>query len=582
MTYSELGKPLILVAADEPAGRGALVELLGGAYECRVASSAGEALNLLTTEEFDLALIDLRPGGTGEQDVVSRILVSSPDTVVVVSVGEQDTEAAAAAMRAGAFGYVTKPLNFDLVRASAARALDYRALRRANRRRESELEELVRRRAEELDRLAHHDALTGLPNRARFEDLLARALGAAEREGRPLAVMVYGLDRLRAINETLGYLSGDEALRALAGRLSQALPTGSAAARWGGNEFAVLLTQVRGAEDVAAAALGVRESLKAPLSVGGHELTVTTSAGISMCPDDGRDAPGLLRKALAALRRAREHGGGDYQFYSAEINVRAPGHLMLENALRRAADNDELVLHYQPQVDVYTGEVVGLEALVRWRHPEQGLIQPADFVPLAEETGLIVTVGEWVLRRACAQAAEWRAEGFMPPPVAVNISGRQFRRKDLPGLVSRALDEAGLPPPSLKLELTESYVMEDAGYTAEVLRELKAGGVGVSLDDFGTGHSSLGLLRRLPFDELKVDRSFVRACTEDEDDAAVVASIILLGRTLRLEVVAEGVETEGQLGLLRSLGCRRAQGYLFSRPLPAEEIRRLLPTGVGR
>jgi len=344
----------------------------------------------------------------------------------------------------------------------------------------------------------------------------------------------------------------------------------------------VLLPRVRGADDVAAAALAVRESFRAPLSVGGHELSVSTSAGISMYPEDGRDAAALMRKSLAALRRAREHGGGDYQFYSAEVNVRALDHLMLENALRRAVGNDELVLHYQPQLDVNTGEAVGLEALVRWRHPERGLILPAEFIPLAEETGLIVPVGEWVLRRACAQAAEWRAEGFMPPPVAVNISGRQFRRKDLPGLVSRALDEAGLPPPSLKLELTESYVMEDAGYTAEVLRELKAGGVGVSLDDFGTGHSSLGLLRRLPFDELKVDRSFVRACTEDEDDAAVVASIILLGRTLRLEVVAEGVETVGRLGLLRSLGCRRAQGYLFSRPLPAEEIRRLLPTGVGR
>jgi EAL domain-containing protein (putative c-di-GMP-specific phosphodiesterase class I) len=295
-----------------------------------------------------------------------------------------------------------------------------------------------------------------------------------------------------------------------------------------------------------------------------------------MYPDDGRDAAALMRRSLAALRRAREHGGGDYQFYSAEINVRALGHLMLENALRRAAENGELVLHYQPQVDVGTRAVVGFEALVRWRHPERGMIPPADFIPLAEETGLIVPVGEWVLRRACAQAREWLDEGLAPLPVAVNVSGRQFRRRDLPELVASVLDEAGLPPSSLRLELTESCVMEDAGFAAGVLRELKAQGVGISVDDFGTGYSSLSHLRRLPFDELKIDRSFVHAATDDEDDAAVVAAIVLLARTLRLQVVAEGVETEEQLGLLRSLGCGRAQGYLFGRPLPAEEVRRRL------
>jgi EAL domain-containing protein (putative c-di-GMP-specific phosphodiesterase class I) len=255
--------------------------------------------------------------------------------------------------------------------------------------------------------------------------------------------------------------------------------------------------------------------------------------------------------------------------------------LMLESSLRRAAENGELVLHYQPQVDVASREVVGLEALVRWRHPERGMIPPADFIPLAEETGLIIPIGEWVLRRACAQAKEWQAEGFAPLPVAVNVSGRQFRRRDLPALVARVLDEEGLAPSCLRLELTESSVMEDAGFAAGVLGELKAQGVGVSVDDFGTGYSSLSYLRRLPVDELKIDRSFVHAATDDEDDAAIVAAVVLLARTLRLKVVAEGVETESQLGLLRSLGCDRAQGYLFSRPLPAEEVRRQLPLKGG-
>jgi diguanylate cyclase len=577
MSTEVLTSPRILIVDDEPVIRDVLVELLGETYECRDVSSAEEALGLLRAEEFDLVLSDIRMGGLSGLELIPRILDTAPDTVVVMISGEQTIDSAIHAMRAGAFDYVTKPLDFDLVRAAVARALDYQSVRRANRRHQRELEELVRRRTDELNHLTYHDALTGLPNRAQFEDRLAQALPAAGRSGQALAVLVYGLDRLRTINETLGYLNGDEALRAVARRLAGALPAGAVAARWGGNEFAVLLTQVGGTEDVVAATLAVREALNTPLFVGGHELTVSTSAGISMYPDDERDADGLLRKALAALRRAREHGGGDYQFYSAEVNVRALGHLMLESALRRAAENGELVLHYQPQVDVATREVVGLEALVRWRHPEQGMIPPADFIPLAEETGLIIPIGEWVLRRACAQARAWQDEGFAPLPVAVNVSGRQFRRKELPELVARVLDETGLPPSSLRLELTESCVMEDAAFAAGVLRELKAKGVGVSVDDFGTGYSSLSQLRRLPFDELKIDRSFVHAATHDEDDAAVVAAIVLLARTLRLQVVAEGVETEGELELLRSFGCGRAQGYLFSRPLPAEDVRRQLP-----
>lgn len=581
MSIADRPRPCILVVDDEPFVRDILVELLGETYECRGASSAEEALNLLRAETFDLVLSDIRMRGLSGLEMIPRILDSSPDTVVVMISGEQTIESAIQAMRAGAFDYVTKPMDLELVKATVARALDYQSVRRANRRNELALEELVRRRTAELDHLTSHDVLTGLPNRAQFEERLAQALRNAGHEGQTLAVMIYGLDRLRAINESLGYLNGDEALRAVAQRLAGSLPAGAVAARWGGNEFAVLLTQIGETEDVLAATRAVRESLRAPFAVGGHELTISTSAGISMYPDDGGDDAALLRKALAALRRAREHGGGDYQFYSAEINVRAFGQLMLESALRCAAENEELVLHYQPQVDVNTREVVGLEALVRWRHPEQGMIPPADFIPMAEETGLIIPIGEWVLHRACAQARAWQDEGFAPLPVAVNVSGRQFRRKDLPDVVARILDETGLPPSSLKLELTESSVMEDAVYAAGVLKELKAKGVGVSVDDFGTGYSSLSQLRRLPFGELKIDRSFVHAATDDEDDAAVVAAIVLLARTLRLQVVAEGVETEAQLELLRTLGCERAQGYLFSRPLPAAEVRQQLPSKEG-
>jgi diguanylate cyclase (GGDEF)-like protein len=563
---------------DEPGIRGILDDLLSESYRCTVAASGADALVLLKAEKFDLVLSDIRMPGISGLELIPHVLELSPGTVVVMVSGEGGIDSAIRALRAGAYDYVMKPFNTEEVEAVVRRALDHRELLEAKRRYEQDLERLVTERTSERDHLTYYDTLTGLPNRALFEDRLTRALNRAARENLTLAVVAYGLDRLRAINETLGYVNGDEALRVVAGRLAAALSGDDTVARWGGNEFAVLLTQIRGTEDAVAAVQSIRDSLNEPLSTGGHDLTVTASAGISIYPHDGLDAHGLLRNAVAALRRAREQGGGDYQFYAAEMNVKALRRLTLESGLRRAVEGGELVLYYQPQVDTVTGRVVGLEALARWVHPEHGMIPPAEFIPLAEETGLIIPLGEWVLRRACSQVKAWQVEGFDPLPVAVNLSGRQFRRGDLPQLVSRVLGETGLPPSSLRLELTESCVMEDAGFAAGVLRELKAQGVGLSIDDFGTGYSSLSYLKRLPVDELKIDRSFVNDATNNEDDAAIVAAIVLLARTLRLQVVAEGVETKEQLELLRALGCGRAQGFLFSRPLPAEEVRSLLPS----
>jgi diguanylate cyclase (GGDEF)-like protein len=581
MTDSVPTMSRILIVDDEPGVRGILYDLLSETYDCAVAGSAAEALALLGSERFDLVLSDIRMPGMSGLDLVPLVLERDPETVVVMISGEGGIDSAISALRAGAYDYVRKPFNAVEVEAVVMRALDHRALLAAKRRYEQDLERLVAERTSERDHLTYYDPSTGLPNRALFEDRLTRALSRAERGNLPLAVVVYSLDRLRAINETLGYVNGDEALRAVAGRLSAALSGDDTVARWGGNEFAVLLTQIRGTEDVVTAVRAMRDSMKTPVRVGEHELSVTVSAGISMHPHDGRDAHGLLRNAVAALRRAKEQGGGDHQFYAAGMNLKALRRLTLESGLRRAVENGELVLHYQPQVDTATGRVVGLEALARWAHPEHGVIPPAEFIPLAEETGLIIPLGEWVLRRACSQARSWQAEGFDPLPVAVNLSVRQFRRRDLPELVSRVLDETGLPPSCLRLELTESCVMEDAVFAAGVLRELKEEGVGLSIDDFGTGYSSLSYLKRLPVDELKIDRSFVRDATNNEDDAAIVAAVVLLARTLRLQVVAEGVETEEQVKLLRSLGCRRAQGFLFSRPLPAGEVRGLLPAKGG-
>jgi diguanylate cyclase (GGDEF)-like protein len=572
-------RPRILIVDDEPGVRGVLRDFLCDSYSCETAGSAAEALVMLRERRFDLVLSDIRMPGMSGLEMLPLVREAAPDAVVVMISAEQAIDSAIEAMRAGVFDYVVKPFDFRQVEAAVARAASHQALLRAERRHRLDLEELVTRRTEERDRLAHYDPLTGLPNRPLFQERLAQALSRAARDGQPLAVMLLGLDQLKSINETLGYITGDEVLRGVAERLSGRLRESDTVARWGGNEFVLLLAEVRSAEGAVTVARKVRESLKPPFDAGGSELYVTASIGISMYPHDGRDGGTLLKNAGAALHRTKQRGGDGYQFYSAEMNRKALDRLLLEGDLRRALERNEFVLHYQPVAATDTGLIVSLEALVRWQHPERGLVPPTDFIPLAEETGLILAVGEWVLRTACAQVRAWQDEGLPPLPVAVNLSGRQFRQRDLPVLISRVLRETGLAPEYLKLELTESCVMEDPEFAAAALGLLKAGGVGVSIDDFGTGYSSLSHLKRFPIDSLKIDRSFVRDATGDEDDAAIVAAVILLARTLRLGVIAEGVETEEQLELLRTLGCGQAQGYLFIRPLPAAELKRLLPRG---
>jgi diguanylate cyclase (GGDEF)-like protein/PAS domain S-box-containing protein len=427
-----------------------------------------------------------------------------------------------------------------------------------------------------INYLAYHDTLTGLLNRVSFEDRLVESVARAATDNQPLAVMFLSLDRFRKFNDTLGHIIGDQLLRSVAERLTLALGEGNTVARFGSEEFAVLLTRIKEAEEAAQTARDLHGILDAPFNVEGHELYVSASIGISLYPEDGRDAQGLLKSAGAALYRAKQSGGSNYQFYTADMNERALHRLALENQLRWALEREEFRVYYQPQVNIDTGQITGMEALVRWQHPEMGLIAPAEFVPLAEDTGLIALIGEWVLKTACAQTKSWQDCGFKNLRVAVNLSPRQFQQPDLVLIIERMLAETGFDASCLELEVTESSVMKNAETAISTLGELKAMGIKISIDDFGSGYSSLSYLKHLPINVLKIDQSFVRDMTSDPKDAAIVMAIIQLAHSLQLQVIAEGVESEEQLRFLRLLRCDAMQGFLFCRPLAVAAFEQFL------
>ncbi|HEX8070500.1 MAG TPA: EAL domain-containing protein [Pyrinomonadaceae bacterium] len=424
--------------------------------------------------------------------------------------------------------------------------------------------------------LAYHDQLTNLPNRLLFEDRLTQALTLAQRHGRMLAVLFVALDRFKKFADTLGHAAADELLCAVAARLRANLREGDTLARFGGEEFSLLLSSVGGTADAAAVARWIQQALVPPFRAAGQELYVTASVGIGLYPHDGADAESLLKNAGAALYRARRQGGNQYLFYTADLNERALKRLTLETQLRRAIEQDELTLHYQPQVEGDTGRVVGVEALVRWPHAQLGLVPPSEFIPLAEDTGLIEPLGAWVLRTALAQMKAWRARGLPAGRMAVNLSARQFQQPELLDMIAGALAETGLPPECLELELTESSIMQDTTRAVATLGALKAMGVRVAVDDFGAGYSSLAYLKHLPIDVLKIDQSFVRDMATDAQDAAIVMAVITLAHSLKLRVTAEGVETEEHRRFLQMLRCDEMQGYLFSRPLAAPDLERFL------
>jgi diguanylate cyclase (GGDEF)-like protein/PAS domain S-box-containing protein len=697
-------KARILIADDDEQIREVLHELLNDDYDCSEVSSGEEALEVVGQESFDLVLSDIMMGGITGLEMVPQVLKQSPDTVVIMISGEQNIESAIEALRAGAFDYITKPFDLQHVEAAVKRAREHQELRRAKRYYENFLEEMVKQRTADLDKvnqtlrvlieasplailvmdaktnvlmwnpaaeqtfgwsasevlnqpvpiipedrretfeksfaetlrgktmtnyethrqkkdgslvdvnvwttrlldpdgevsgvmaivaditerkqaeekihyLAYHDTLTGLPNRVSFEERLTEALTRGESSGQPLAVMFLSLDRFKKFNDTLGHIVGDQLLHNVADRLSASMREGDAIARFASDEFAFLLTRIKTADDAAEMAHNFQQILDAPFEVDGQELYVTASIGIGLYPHDAVDAQDLLKNAGAALYRAKQQGGSNFQFYTADMNERALQRLSLENKLRWALERNEFKVYYQPQVSLDTGQIVGMEALVRWQHPEMGLVSPSEFIPLAEDTGLISSIGEWVLRTACAQTKTWHDFGFPNLHVAVNLSPRQFQQPDMPQMIANHLKETGLSPDCLELEVTEGSVMKNTESAISTLRELKAMGIKISIDDFGSGYSSLTYLKNLPIDALKIDQSFVRDMSTDPNDAAIVMAIIQLAHSLKLKVTAEGVENEDQLRFLRLLRCDDMQGYLFCRPLPVEGFEQLLLEG---
>ncbi len=429
-----------------------------------------------------------------------------------------------------------------------------------------------------LRHLTHYDPITELPNRNMFLDRLGQLLERAASHGQVAAVLVVNLDRFKVINDSLGHAAGDQLLRSAARRLTEAVRPGDTVARLEADSFAILLDDINTVDDVTPMTERLQAGFATPFRVHDEEIFVTVSMGISVWPGDGATAADLLQNAEVAMNRAKQSGRNRCEYYEAAMNAHAAKRIALESGLRRALERKEFVLHYQPKVNLRSERIVGVEALIRWRHPEHGLIAPADFIPLLEETGLIVPVGRWVLEAACAQHRAWAAQGNGSLPIAVNLSMPQFAQGDLAGFVRDILASPGCSASSawLELEITESAVMHDMAHTAAVLRQLKELGIRIAIDDFGTGHSSLSYLTRLPIDVLKIDRSFIAPLPQSQQDGEVVRAIIALARSLGLEVVAEGVETADQQAFLLEQGCTSAQGYYFASPLPAEQIMPLL------
>jgi diguanylate cyclase (GGDEF)-like protein len=517
-------------------------------------------LEHLAGGETGLVLLDLSLPDSMGLETFSRVYAHSPAVPIIVLTGNDDQNTALSAVKGGAQDYLVKG---RLDRELLLRAMHYSIERK--------------RYQVQLEHQANYDALTGLPNRNLLHDRLRQAV-YSQRQPRAIAVVFMDLDHFKFVNDSLGHSTGDLLLKAMGERLRTVLREGDTVGRVGGDEFVLILNDQSNEEIIYRAMQRISAKVSEPITIDGKELYVSCSAGISIYPQDGRDVDTLLKNADAAMYRAKEHGRSNFQFYTSEMNERVSERLALENALRRAIERHELTLHYQQKTSLKTGHIVGAEALVRWLHPEWGLVRPARFIPLAEETGLIVSIGEWVLREACRQTRAWLDAGLDPGVVSVNLSPRQFRQEGLVRTVSRILEETGVNPAQLEMELTESMVVGNVDAAIAVLQGLKQLGVTLSVDDFGTGYSSLSYLKDLPIDTLKIDRSFVRdiGSGAEADDGVLAQAIISLGHALHLKVIAEGVETDAQMRFLRRHGCDEVQGFFYGEPVPPEGHAKLL------
>ncbi len=577
------GRPRILIIDDEIPIREMLKAALDADFDCETAGCAEEVYNRLAEQSFDIVLSDIDLGcGTTGNDLVPKIRSISPETVVVMVSGNQGIDNAILAMQAGAFDFIKKPFELSYLDVVMRRALEHHELLKEKRLYEEHLEELIRQRTDQLNYLSFFDPLTDLPNRALFEDRASQAIRSPEGIERT-ALMLISIDGFRKVRETYGHSVSDVMLVETAKRLGTAVGAIATVSRYERDEFAVLLNNFETEEELGGIARGIAEAVRCPFLIENNEMVVTCSVGISISRSDGSELIMLMRNATAALAKAKEQGGDAVRFYTADMNARALKRFTLETGMCRALERGEFDVFYQPKIDISSGCICGMEALVRWQHPEIGMVSPGEFIPLAEETGLIIPLGEAVLRKAVRQTQIWRDLGY-DLEIAINLSARQIQHNDLAASVIAIINEIGFQPRFLNLEITESSVIDNGEEAQATLWALKKAGITISLDDFGTGYSSLSYLKKLPIDVLKIDRSFVSELPDNADDAALTVAIITLGHNLRLKVVAEGVETEEQLEFLRSKGCDEYQGFLFAKPLSAPDFELLLnaKSTIGR
>jgi diguanylate cyclase (GGDEF)-like protein len=572
------GASLVLVVDDDPMVRvlvGETLRQIGLIVEEVETGTA--ALEFIDRSQPDVILLDvLMPGMSGfDACTAIRAMEQGRHIPIMMMTGLDDIDSIDHAFEVGATDFITKPLNYAILGHRVRYLL-----------RTMQAFESVRQSKKAIHHLAYYDALTNLPNRRMFTERLHQALEMARRNNGLMGVLFIDIDNFKRINDSFGHSVGDRLLRSVAGQLLTCLRRSDAVARdleedarvarLGGDEFTVMLGKIDQAEDAARVARRIIDAIAVPFLIGTEEVVVTPSIGIAVFPYDGDSVEELIRTADTAMFNAKQHGKNNFEFYTHSMSTAVLERLAMDNSLRKALSDNEFEVYYQPKISLLTREVTGLETLLRWRHPDKGIIMPNDFIPAAEDTGLIVPIGEWALRSACIQLRRWADAGLTPMRMAVNLSACQFRQSMFCQMVERCLDEAGIPPGWLELELTESIIMDDIQNSSQVLRELKQMGVQVSLDDFGTGYSSLGLLKRLPIATLKIDNSFVRNIGSDADDAAIVEAVITLAHSLRLSVIAEGVETLDQLEFLSERQCDEAQGYYFTRALPAPEMEQWL------
>ncbi|MFI3185556.1 MAG: EAL domain-containing protein [Methylococcaceae bacterium] len=600
----------ILIVDDQQINVELLAEILREAGYVNFTSTNDPyaVYNLHSENCYDLILLDLlMPGMDGFKVMEGLKHLETDDYLSVLVITAQPVHKLGA-LAAGAKDFITKPFDLSEIQARIHNLLEVRLLYTQAKQHSLVLEQTVlqlqqandqlliatlaaRTLAEEIEKtkdqmthLAQHDALTDLPNRILLNDRLAQAIALAHRQDKQFALLFLDLDRFKHINDSLGHVVGDHLLQSVGKRLMTCVRNSDTVCRQGGDEFLILLSNIEHAKDAALSAQKILAALTRPHAIDQLELHVSVSIGISVYPDDGQDADTLIKNADTAMYHAKEAGRNNHQFFEQNMNAQAEERHFIEDGLRYGLDHQQFLLLYQPKINLETGTISGVEALVRWQHPERGLILPENFISIAEDCGLIIPLGAWVLRAACQQAQTWQDQGLPPTPVAVNISSVQFRHKDFLQTLANILEDTRLLPCYLELELTESVLMHDTLATASMLKAIKDMGVLLAIDDFGIGYSSLGYLKRFPIDTLKIDKSFLSEITGTavvSDDASIVAAVISMGKSLNQRVIAEGIETREQLDFLQAEGCGEGQGFYFSRPVTSEALVELLGRGIA-